>query len=163
MDEKIVQEVLHQLFSSLEALETQSTAVLEFLKDKGLVNDEEFRPYLERAGNASGVRWLAARVRIEYLLAGAMKAAEEDTAKQASKATESSQQASSPDKPADKRSDGTESKPGKQEEKPSPQVAVTADSPSASADEAPKEPQQKGKENKGKEHEEDQNPGRSAA
>ncbi len=63
MDEKIVQEVLHSLFSSLEALDTQSTAVLQFLKDKGLVNDEEFKPYLEQAGNASGVRWLAARVR----------------------------------------------------------------------------------------------------
>jgi hypothetical protein len=159
MDEKIVQEVLHQLFSSLEALDTQSAAVLQFMKDKGLVNDEEFRPYLERAGNASGVRWLAARVRIDHLLAGAMKAAEEeDAAKQASKATESSQQTSSPDKPADKSTDSPESKPGKQEEKPSAQAPVSAESPSASSDEAPKEPQQKGKESK-----EDQNPKRSAA
>jgi hypothetical protein len=158
MDEKIVQEVLHQLFSSLEALDTQSTAVLQFLKDKGLVNDEEFRPYLERAGNASGVRWLAARVRIDHLLAGAMKAAEEDAAKQASKATESSQQASPPDKQPDKSTDSTESKPGKQEEKSSAQAPVTAKSPSASADDAQKEPLQKGKES-----EEDRNPGRSAA
>ncbi len=73
MDEKIVHEILQDLFSSLEALETQSRAISQFLKDKGIVNEKEFAPYLEQAGNASGIRWLAARVRIDYLLSGAMK------------------------------------------------------------------------------------------
>ena len=48
MDEKMVQEILDELFSSLEALETRSTAVLEFLKDKGLATDEELAPHFSR-------------------------------------------------------------------------------------------------------------------
>jgi hypothetical protein len=91
MDEKIVHEILQDLFSSLEALQTQSRATSQFLKDKGIVNEEELAPYLEQAGNASSVRWLAARVRIDYLLSGAMKAAEEETEKESPKATETGQ------------------------------------------------------------------------
>lgn len=77
MDEGVVQEILHELFSSFERMETQSSAILQFMKDKGIATDEELAPYLESAGNASGVRWLAARVRIDYLISGAMKAEEE--------------------------------------------------------------------------------------
>ncbi len=77
MNEKNAQEMLHELFSSLEELDTQSTAILRFLKDKGMASDEDLAPYLEQAGNETSVRWLAARVRIDHLLAGAMKENEE--------------------------------------------------------------------------------------
>jgi hypothetical protein len=93
MDEKIVQEILHELFGSLEALDTQSTAILQFLKDKGIVNEEEFASHLEQAGNASSVRWLAVRVRINYLLSSAIKAAEQDAKKESPKPTENTQEA----------------------------------------------------------------------
>jgi hypothetical protein len=82
MNENIAQEILHELFSSLEALETQSTAVLQFLKDKGIANEEELARYFEQAGNTSSVRWRAVRVRIDYLLSSAMKTAEEDARKE---------------------------------------------------------------------------------
>lgn len=72
MDQNIVQEILHELFASLEALDTQTSAIRQFLKDKGIATEQELAPYLEEAGNASSVRWLAVRVRIDYLLSSAM-------------------------------------------------------------------------------------------
>jgi hypothetical protein len=63
-----MKEILNELFSHLERLETQSEAILQFLKEKKRVTDKQLAPYLEQAGNASNVRWRAARVRIEHLL-----------------------------------------------------------------------------------------------
>jgi hypothetical protein len=61
-------EIFDHLFSLLEAQETQSAAMLQLIKDKGIATDKELAPYLDQAGNASSVRWRAARVRINYLL-----------------------------------------------------------------------------------------------
>jgi hypothetical protein len=68
MNSEAVKEILNELFSHLERLETQSEAILQFLKEKKRVTDKQLAPYLEQAGNASNVRWRAARVRIERLL-----------------------------------------------------------------------------------------------
>ena len=78
MYENIAQKLLHELFTSLEALDTQNAAILSFLKAKGIANDEELAPHFEQAGNASSVRWRAARVRMDHLLSAAMKSAEQD-------------------------------------------------------------------------------------
>jgi hypothetical protein len=69
MNSEAAKEIFNELFSHLERLETQSEAILQFLKEKKRVTDKQLAPYLERAGNASNVRWRAARVRIEHLLA----------------------------------------------------------------------------------------------
>jgi len=76
VDEKIVQGIVQELCSSLETLDTQSTAVLQFMKSKGMGTDDEIAACLEEAGKASSVRWRAARARIDYLVAGAFRAAE---------------------------------------------------------------------------------------
>jgi hypothetical protein len=86
MDEKIVQEMLHELFSSLEALDTQNAAILQFLKDKGIASEQDLAAYLEQAGNASSVRWLAASVRMNHLLSSAIKADEKKAEKEPPKA-----------------------------------------------------------------------------
>ena len=89
MDENnIVQEILHDLFSSLEALETQSTAIVQFLKDKGIATDEELASHLEQAGDASSVRWRGVRVRADYLFASAVKAAEQVAERESTKHAE---------------------------------------------------------------------------
>jgi hypothetical protein len=64
----LAQELLNQLGSSLEKLETQHAALLQFLKDNGTLKDDQFAPYLAQAEKASGVRWLAARLRLESLM-----------------------------------------------------------------------------------------------
>jgi hypothetical protein len=63
-----LKEIPGELFSLLEAMETSNLAVLQFLKEKGIANEKEFAHFLEQAGNASSVKWRAARVRMEYLL-----------------------------------------------------------------------------------------------
>src|ERR1700731_152281 len=76
MDEAILQQIFDELFSSLEPLETQNAALLQFLKAKGIATNEELAPYLEEAGNASNVRWRAVRVRTAALISSAMKSPE---------------------------------------------------------------------------------------
>ncbi len=68
MNNEAMKEVLNDLFSHLERLETQNAAILQFLKEKKRVTDKQLAPYLEQAGNASSVKWRAARVRIDHLL-----------------------------------------------------------------------------------------------
>jgi hypothetical protein len=85
MDDKIAQLILDELFSSLETLETQTAAILQFLKEKGGASEEQLAPYLEQAARASSIKRRAARVRIDYLLSGITnppkKAVEQDAAK----------------------------------------------------------------------------------
>jgi hypothetical protein len=87
MNEEIIHQIFDELLSSLEPLETQNSALLALLKAKGLVNDEELVPYLEQAGNTSGVRWLGTRVRIRSLISSAMKPTEQPVETEGSKPT----------------------------------------------------------------------------
>jgi hypothetical protein len=82
MDEKVVEQILDELYSSLEDAETRSTAILLFLKEQGIASEEKLAPYFDQAGKASDVRWRAARVRMGSLLASAMKPPEPSTPKQ---------------------------------------------------------------------------------
>ena len=89
MDPKITEEILNDLIPSLEALETKSMAVLEFLKKEGIASDEKLAPYLEQAASASNVRWLAVRVRMERLLSSVEKESEDKRANKQEASAES--------------------------------------------------------------------------
>jgi cobalamin biosynthesis protein CobT len=67
MNVDLAQELLNELGSSLENLETQQAALLQFLKDNGIVTDDQLAPYLTQAGKTSNVRWRVARIRLERL------------------------------------------------------------------------------------------------
>ncbi len=121
MDENnnnIVQEILHDLFSSLEALETQNAAILQFLKDKGIATDEELASHLEQAGNASSVRWRGVRVRADYLFASAIKAAEQAAEKESTKPAENKQEAKAATKQSDEKETAKDAQPVASNAKP---------------------------------------------
>jgi hypothetical protein len=107
MNEDILREALHEMFSSLEALETQNAAILSLLKEKGIATDEALAPHFEQAANASNVRWRAAQVRMDYLLSSATKVAEQAAEKQAAR-PEASHQSQPSIAPKSSRSDVTE-------------------------------------------------------
>jgi hypothetical protein len=73
-----IKEILDELFSLLESLETQSLALTQFLRDQGIATDEKLAPFLERAGNASSVKWRAARARMQYLLSPVAKKTDDE-------------------------------------------------------------------------------------
>jgi hypothetical protein len=77
MDENLSRQILDDLLPSLEALDTKASALLQLLKDKGIATQEEMKTYLDQAANASNVRWLAVRVRLDYLLSSAAKPQDE--------------------------------------------------------------------------------------
>jgi len=132
MDEKtnIVQEILHDVFSSMEALETQNTAILQFLKDKGIVTDEELASHLEQAEMASSVRWRGVRVRADYLFASAIKAAEQTAEKESPKPAENKHEAKSATKQSDEKETAKGAQPVATNAKPDNDKAESAKSES---------------------------------
>src|SRR5437868_12814349 len=68
MDSETAEQILDELAPTFQKLETESAAIVQFLKAKGVANDDELAPYIEQAANASSVRWRAIRVRMARLL-----------------------------------------------------------------------------------------------
>ena len=104
IDEKIVKQILEEVFCSVEDVEAQSAAILQFLKEKGMANDKELAPYLEQAKTSSGVRWVAIRARVDYLLSSIINNEEKEAAAKTpnaasskSAAAEGAQETSSPE------------------------------------------------------------------
>ena len=77
--------MLNEFIPTLESLEAQSAAAIQFLKDQKIADKKKLAPYLENAAKASNVKWLAVRLRLNHLISTAMKAserAEQDTKKE---------------------------------------------------------------------------------
>jgi hypothetical protein len=106
-----IKEILDELFSLLESLETQTLAVTQFLKDQGIATDKKLAPYLDQAGNASSVKWRAARARMHYLLSPVAKKTD-DTGKDKDKNKDQNKEPEKP--PAEKQSTSEADKPSAQ-------------------------------------------------
>ncbi len=133
MDESAVNEILDQIVSSLEPLDAQNSAILHFLKAKGIATDEDLAPFLEQATNASNVRWRAFRLRTAALISSAMKAPEKDP---------------QPQKEQPAKPQATDAASGKQQKdqqpaEPTPEAptAVDEEKPGQKQNNAPKEQQ----------------------
>jgi hypothetical protein len=100
MNQEIVKQIVDEILSSLEPLETQSTALLQFLKAKGLATDEELAPFLDQAANTANVRWRAVRVRAAALLTNAMKPTEPAASGNKKEAQPADQDPEEPSEPA---------------------------------------------------------------
>jgi hypothetical protein len=151
MDVHLGQELLDELGSSLETLETQQGALLQLLKDKGIVTDEELAPYLTQAGNASNVRWRAARLRLERLLSAAQEKEEETGKRQKDQATaaqtqpEKSERAESAEKASTKAQDDKAKSREKNPESVEPSTAKTEAKIDASTEENAKRSKEEAK------------------
>ena len=72
MDEESLQQLFAELIESIEPLEAKHAALLQLLKSKGVVTDEELAPFLGQAGNASDIRWRAVKLRTHALVSSAL-------------------------------------------------------------------------------------------
>jgi hypothetical protein len=77
VNQELTNYVLQELLPTFENLEAQSAAIVLFLKDRGMANDEALKPYFEQAGLATNVKWRAVRARLGHLLAPPPKSATE--------------------------------------------------------------------------------------
>jgi hypothetical protein len=88
MEQNAADQLLDELLASFEVLESQNTAILQFLKDKGIATEEQLAPYLEQAATASDIKWRAGRLRIKHLLSSLMKSFEEQSEKASAESKE---------------------------------------------------------------------------
>ncbi|HEY6765041.1 MAG TPA: hypothetical protein VI386_09730 [Candidatus Sulfotelmatobacter sp.] len=117
MDEKALQEIFNELFRSLEAAETQSAAVVQFLKAKGMASDEDLAPHFEQASKASSVRWVATKARINRLISAAAKPEEKSPGVAPSKQAEQSEEKEKTQQPAKESPPDKKSEPVTDEDK----------------------------------------------
>jgi hypothetical protein len=128
-----IKEILDELFSLLESLETQSLALTQFLKDQGIATEEKLKPYLDRAGNASSVKWRAARARMQYLLSPVPKETKEKEKDKNKEPENSTTEKPSTEKPPAQNSPAEQKKP-----KGSDAAKDAAQDKNANADKNPK-------------------------
>jgi hypothetical protein len=129
MSEDSTKQIFSDLFRYLEVLETQNAAMLQFLKDKKVIKESQFSSYLEQAAAATDVKWRAARVRMEHLLAEVPQPkaqSSENGTKEASKTEKSTAETS---EKRDGEAQAAQKKPASGDESGEKQAKPAADRP----------------------------------
>ena len=135
MDETVLQEILDELFSALETLETQNGAMLQFLKNQGVVKDEDFATFLRDAGKASNVRWRATRARVNRLLSPKANEAEKEPSPSANETKKSE---NAPQQPSEEHKDLAEPERGAGKTEQDPRAGKNEGAPQEAPDSNPK-------------------------
>jgi len=78
MSDSPAEQVFEEILPYLETLDAQIGGIVQLLKDKGITTNEEFAQYVQRADQASNVRELGLRVRMEYLFSTAAQRSASD-------------------------------------------------------------------------------------
>ena len=73
MNSHPAEQVFEEVLPYLEMLDAQIGAIIQVLKDRGIMSGEEFAKYVQRADLGSNVKERAMRVRMEYLFSNAAK------------------------------------------------------------------------------------------
>ena len=76
MNSHPAEQVFEEVLPYLETLDAQIGAIIQVLKDRGIMSGEEFAKYVQRADLGSNVKERAMRVRMEYLFSTAAKRSE---------------------------------------------------------------------------------------
>ena len=76
MNSHPAEQVFEEVLPYLEMLDAQIGAIIQVLKDRGIMSGEEFAKYVQRADLGSNVKERAMRVRMEYLFSTAAKRSE---------------------------------------------------------------------------------------
>jgi hypothetical protein len=135
MDETVLQEILDELFSALETLETQNGAMLQFLKNQGLAKDDEFAALLRGAGKASNVRWRATRARVNHLLSPKAKKVEKEPSPSANETKKSE---NAPEQSSEEHKDLAEPEKGAEKTEPDSRTEEDEVAPNEAPDSNPK-------------------------
>jgi hypothetical protein len=134
--EQMLKEIADELFSIFESMETQSGAIAMLLKGKGIASEEELAPFLQQAGDASSVKWLATRVRFDHLLSSIAKNIEESAKKENAKPPKEEPETAKAEqkKPASEPEEKTGGSPETSTDEKSPALDPSASKPASSKD-----------------------------
>ncbi len=85
MDAKVIDEILDAILPPLEAAESQTTALTRFLRERGILTDDDFARFQEEAANAAEIRGRALRLRMHSLVTSVLEEIERTQKREAEK------------------------------------------------------------------------------
>jgi len=150
VDEKLIDEILDAVLPPIEAAESQTAAVIQLLRERGILNDDDFARFQEQAENASEIRSRAMRLRLKRILSAMSENIEKLRKQVEDLAKEKAAEAGNPEHRDRKEGPPTKEGAVKQDDRPreemrrqSAEKPQKEEAPAAREDREPQEPQRK--------------------